>query len=249
MADIKIELVAYNLQSLQAAVKAGVDRIELCSSPDEGGVTPSFGFIEQARKLCPMDLYVMIRPRGGDFLYNIYEYNAMKRDIAQSQRLSIDGVVLGILKADGSLDKTPCKELIDMARPLKVTCHRAFDMTADPFQALEDCIEIGFDRILTSGQKSNAIEGQILIADLIKRAAGRINIMPGAGINANNVVELLKQTQAKEIHLSAKTHVASQMQFINEYIKGMGASANEAYQILSADVEMLQEVRRLLQAI
>ncbi|MGC4021317.1 MAG: copper homeostasis protein CutC [Cyclobacteriaceae bacterium] len=131
--------------------------------PADGGTTPSHGIIENVRQNLGIDVYVMIRPRGGDFHYSNYDFHSMKRDIDQCQKLSVDGVVFGILNPDGTIDKKRCKELIDRARPLKVTCHRAFDMTRDPFEALENCIEVGFDRILTSGQKPKAIEGVDLI--------------------------------------------------------------------------------------
>lgn len=243
MSDISIEIAAYNIQSVQVAVNAGADRIELCFSPEEGGVTPSYGFIEQARKLCPMDLFVMLRPRGGDFLYSVYEFNAMKRDLAQCQRLSVDGVVLGILTVDGSIDKSRCKELIDMARPLKVTCHRAFDMCRDPFEALDDCIEIGFDRILTSGCKSKAIEGIELIAQLIERASGRISIMPGSGINDTNVLELIRKTAATEVHLSATTYSDSKMQYRNNDIRAMGNKGQSDYELRTVDADMIRRMR------
>src|SRR4030095_4063180 len=141
--------------------------------------------IELVRQNVSIDVYVMIRPRGGDFLYSSYEYHAMKRDISQCQKLSVDGLVFGILTPEGRIDVKRCKELIDKARPLKVTCHRAFDMTRDPFEAIEDCIEAGFDRILTAGQQAQASKGASLIAELIKKAHGRVAIMPGSGVNEN----------------------------------------------------------------
>lgn len=135
-----IEVVVYTIESAIRAQEGGADRIELCANPSEGGTTPSYGTIELVRQNISMDLYVMIRPRGGDFCYSRYEFHSMKRDISQCQKLSVDGFVFGILTTDGTLDIKRCKELIDKIRPLKVTCHRAFDMTRDPFEALEDCI-------------------------------------------------------------------------------------------------------------
>ena len=246
MQAILVEVVAYNLQSVTSAVNGGADRIELCVSPEDGGTTPSYGIIEQARKLCPLDLFVMIRPRSGDFLYAIHEFNAMKSDIAQCKLLGVDGVVFGILKADGTVDKQRCKELIELSRPLKVTCHRAFDMTPDPFQALEDCIELGFDRILTSGHKAKAIDGADLIGELIQQAAGRISIMPGAGITETNVLSLVKKTNAFEIHLSASNYVESKMDYLNPDINTMGGSAASLHQIKSVDEGMLRRIRALL---
>src|SRR3990170_219224 len=167
---MKIEIVVYNIASALKAQEGGADRIELCDNPGEGGTTPSYGTIELVRQNVSMDVFVMIRPRGGDFCYSSYEFHSMKRDISQCQKLSVDGIVLGILNPDGTLDKKRCKELIDKARPLKVTCHRAFDMARDPYQTLEDCIEAGFDRILTSGQQPQAVKGVDLLRELIKRA-------------------------------------------------------------------------------
>ena len=167
---MKLEIVVYNIESALKAQEGGADRIELCDNPGEGGTTPSFGSIEIVRGNVSLDLFVMIRPRGGDFCYTSWEFHCMKRDVWQCQKASVDGVVFGILTPDGRIDKTRCKELIDKARPLKVTCHRAFDMTRDPFEALEDCIEVGFDRILTAGQQAQASKGAELIAELIKKA-------------------------------------------------------------------------------
>ncbi|HRG80702.1 MAG TPA: copper homeostasis protein CutC, partial [Cyclobacteriaceae bacterium] len=218
-----LEIVVYNIESALKAQEGGADRIELCDNPGEGGTTPSFGIIESVRQNVNLDVYVMIRPRGGDFHYTNYEFHSMKRDIYQCQRISVDGIVFGILNADGTIDKKRCKELIDKARPLKVTCHRAFDMTRDPFEALEDCIEVGFDRILTSGHRTSALLGVDLIGKLIKKANGRIAIMPGSGVNENTVEEIVRKTGATEIHFSATAFRDSAMQYRNPAIAGMGS--------------------------
>src|SRR5882672_3394704 len=189
-----VEIVVYNISSALKAQEGGADRIELCDNPGEGGTTPSIGTVEVVRRNVTMDVFVMLRPRGGDFCYSNDEFYSMKRDLLQFQKLSVDGFVLGILNPDGTIDKKRCRELIDKAKPLKVTCHRAFDMTRDPIEALEDCIEVGFDRILTSGQRPDARSGADLIATLIKKAAGRIKIMPGSGINEDTVAEVVSKT-------------------------------------------------------
>lgn len=225
------------------AAQGGADRLELCDNPLEGGTTPSYGLIEVVRQNVSIDLYVMIRPRGGDFLYNNYEFHAMKRDLIQCQKLAADGVVFGILTADGTIDKKRCKELIDRARPMKVTCHRAFDMTRDPFEALEDCIEVGFDRILTSGGKAKAIEGVDTIAELVKRAAGRIEIMPGSGVNESNAKEIVSKTGVSDIHFSAMISKPSGMNYRNTSIAGMGASDGSEYMLRSVDPEVIQRIR------
>lgn len=241
-----IEVVAYNIDSAFRAQEGGADRIELCDSPGDGGNTPSYGVVEALRPHITMDIFAMVRPRGGDFLYSSYEYHAMKRDILAFQKLSVDGVVFGILNPDGTIDKKRCKTLIDMARPLKVTIHRAFDMTRDPFEALEDCIAVGFDRILTSGQKAKAFEAVDLIAELVKRANGRISIMPGSGVNESNVVELVARTGVKEIHFSASAMTDSQMQFQNKSISGLGSEPGAEYKLRTVNVQMIKNIRALV---
>ncbi len=239
-----LEIVVYNIESALRAQEGGADRIELCDNPGEGGTTPSYGTIEAVRQNVSLDVYVMIRPRGGDFCYSNYEFHAMKRDISQCQRISVDGVVFGILNPDGTLDKKRCKELIDKARPLKVTCHRAFDMARDPFQTLEDCIEVGFDRILTSGGKSKAVEGVSLIHQLIQKANGRIAIMPGSGLNEETVQTIVKNTGAKEIHFSAVAYRESKMNFKNDAIASMGTEGDE-FKIRTVDPERVRKTRSL----
>lgn len=240
------EIVVYSIEAALKAQEGGADRIELCDNPGEGGTTPSYGVIEVVRQHVSMDVYVMIRPRGGDFLYSSYEFYAMKRDISQCQRLSVDGVVFGILNADGTLDKQRCKELIDKARPLKVTCHRAFDMTRDPFEALEDCIEAGFDRILTSGRHSKAISGVDLIAELQQKAAGRIIIMPGSGVNEDNLEELVRKTRVNEVHFSATDYREGGMTYRNEQIAGMGLEQGSEFKLRIADPDMIRKIRALV---
>jgi copper homeostasis protein len=240
-----IEIVVYNIESAMKAQEGGADRIELCENPGEGGTTPSYGTIELVRQNLSIDVFVMIRPRGGDFVYSNYEYHAMKRDISQCQKLSVDGLVFGILNADGTIDKKRCKELIDKARPLKVTCHRAFDMTRDPFEALEDCIEAGFDRILTAGQQAQAVKGADLIGELIKKAKGRIAIMPGSGVNEDTVEEIIQKSKAKEIHFSATAFRNSPMQYKNPQIAGMGSEEGSEFKLRVVDPARIKAMRML----
>ncbi|MCD9014769.1 copper homeostasis protein CutC [Fulvivirgaceae bacterium QH1ED-6-2] len=245
MTYMKIEIVAYNIDSALKAQEGGADRIELCDSPGDGGTTPSHGTIEVIRQHLNIDVFVMIRPRGGDFHYNSYEYHAMKRDIFQCQKLSVDGVVFGILNPDGTIDKKRCRELIEKARPLKVTCHRAFDMTRDPFEALEDCIEVGFDRILTSGQQPKALQGADLIGELIKRAAGRIAIMPGSGVNEETVQDIVRKSGAREIHSAAVAYTASAMEYKNLAIAGMGSEEGSEFKLRTVDPQIVRNLRTL----
>lgn len=244
-----IEIVVYNIESALRAQEGGADRIELCDNPAEGGTTPSFGTIEAVRQNVNMDVYVMIRPRGGDFHYSNYEFHSMKRDIDQCQKISVDGVVFGILNEDGTLDKKRCKELIDRARPLKVTCHRAFDMTRDPFEALEACIEVGFHRILTAGHQTTALKGVDLIAQLITKANGRIAIMPGSGVNENTVEELVRKTKANEIHFSATAFRESAMQYRNQAIAGMGSDEGSEFKYRTVDPERVRTMRKLAEGV
>ena len=242
------EIVVYNIESALKAQEGGADRIELCDNPGEGGTTPSYGTIEAVRQNVSLDVFVMIRPRGGDFHYSNYEFHSMKRDISQCQKISVDGVVFGILNPDGTIDKKRCKELIYKTKPLKVTCHRAFDMTRDPFEALEDCIEVGFDRILTSGHQAQALKGADLIGELIKKANGRIAIMPGSGVNENTVQEILSKSNATEIHFSATSSRESGMIYRNPSIAGMGSDEGSEFKVRTVDPDRVRAMRKLAES-
>ena len=244
-----VEIVVFNLESAMKAQEGGADRVELCDNPGEGGTTPSAGIIELVRQNLTIDVYVMIRPRGGDFFYSNYEFHSMKRDISLCQKLSVDGLVFGILNPDGTIDKKRCQELIARARPLKVTCHRAFDMTRDPFDALEDCIEAGFDRILTSGQEAQAIKGASLLAGLVKKARGRIEIMAGSGVNEETVAQIVQLSGVREIHFSATAYRDSGMHYLNEKISGMGQHEGTEYKLRTVDPKRVRQTRDLAEAI
>jgi copper homeostasis protein len=191
----------------------------------------------------------MIRPRGGDFFYSNYEFHAMKREISLCQKLSVDGIVFGILTPEGRIDVKRCKELIAKARPLKVTCHRAFDMTRDPFEALEDCIEAGFDRILTSGQQAQAINGISTIAEIVRKANGRISVMVGSGVNEETVEQIVQKSGVKEIHFSAMTFRESAMQYRNSQIAGMGSSEGTEFKLRTVDPLRIRKTRALAEAV
>lgn len=242
---MKVEIVVYNIESAIQAQNGGADRVELCDNPGEGGTTPSYGVIEQLRKKLTIEMYVMIRPRGGDFCYSEDEFIAMQRDIGMCKQLKVTGVVFGILTPEGKIDTTRCKKLIELARPMKVTCHRAFDMTKNPSEALEDCISIGFDRILTSGQQPQAIKGIDVIQKLILRSAGRISIMPGSGVNEETVSEIVSKTGAKEIHFSALAFSQSKMIYRNTVIAGMGSEKESDFKIRTVDPNLVKRVRAL----
>ena len=209
-----LEICCFNLQSVLIAQQAGAHRVELCADAGVGGTTQSFGVIKTAREKLQIKLYPIIRPRGGDFLFSNEEFEIMLNDVALCKQIGCDGIVIGMLNEDGSIDKKRCAKLVQLAYPLGVTFHRAFDWCANPFEALEDIIEIGCERILTSGQQPTAIEGAELIAQLIQQADNRIIIMPGSGVRAANIIELAQKTKAEEFHTSARTHSQSNMQFI-----------------------------------
>jgi copper homeostasis protein len=191
-----VEICAFSLESCLIAQRAGANRIELCGGMFEGGTTPSAGLIRMATQSIKIPIYVMIRPRGGDFCYSETEFEVMKTDILLAKNLGTNGLVFGILNPDGTVDSGRNKELIELAKPLGVTFHRAFDVSREPFEALESIIECGFERILTSGQKNTAIEGKGLLAELVKKANHRIEIMAGSGVNAQNAVELWQLMQS-----------------------------------------------------
>ena len=221
-----MEVCANSLSSALAAEEGGAARVELCDNLAEGGTTPSYAQIAMAKKSLSIEVYPIIRPRGGDFLYNALELELMKEDIRMCKSLGCDGVVFGILTAEGRVDMESCAELVELARPMKVTFHRAFDMTRNLFEALEDIISLGCNRILTSGGEASAISGAAVITELIAQAKGRIIIMPGAGINPDNIADLIEITRAKEFHASAKSAVESKMIYRNQRLN-MGSEGDE----------------------
>ena len=217
--NYKLEIIGFNIESCMLAQSAGAHRIELCDNPADGGTTPSFGFIKAAREKLVIDLYPIIRPRGGDFLYSDTEFEIMKTDISICKELNCEGVVIGMLNADGTVDSKRCRQLVKIAYPLGVTFHRAFDRTIDPLKAVEEIIDTGCERILTSGQRPNALDGTDLISALIKQADNRIIIMPGSGVRSDNIAAIAKKTGAVEFHSSARIFVDSKMSYVNGEMK------------------------------
>lgn len=211
----RLEICCFNLPSALIAQETGAHRVELCASPEEGGTTPAPGTIRMVRELLSIDVYPIIRPRGGDFLYTEEEYQVMVRDLQFCREAGCNGVVIGMLRPDGSIEKDRCARLVELAYPMGVTFHRAFDWAANPFEALEDIISIGCERILTSGQRPTAPEGADLLKDLVRQADERIIIMPGSGIRAANLAALAQKTEATEFHSSARVRQVSKMEFIN----------------------------------
>ncbi|KZC17286.1 copper homeostasis protein CutC [Rhodanobacter sp. FW510-R12] len=206
-----LEIAANSVASALAAQEGGAGRVELCTALELGGLTPSHAQIALARERLRIPLYVLIRPRAGDFLYSELECEAMQRDIETCVALGCDGVVFGVLDADGDVDMARCCTLVAAAGKLGVTFHRAFDMSRDPVRALEDIVALGCERVLTSGARASAVEGAALIRELVAQAGGRLAVMPGAGVTAQNVAALAATTGAREFHASAKCRLPSGM--------------------------------------
>lgn len=232
-----LEIIAFNIESCRIIEQAGAHRIELCDNPSDGGTTPSAGMIRRAKKTVSIPVFPIIRPRGGDFLYNDDEYAIMQEDVLLCRNAGCDGIVTGLLQADGTVDKKRMAKLVDLAYPMDVSFHRAFDRTSDPLQALEDIIETGCTRILTSGHQKTAPEGTALLGELVEKAGDRIIIMPGSGIRSDNIRQLAQQTGAAEFHSSARTITSSRMSFTHPEL-----SADSGY--VSVDE---QEINRLLE--
>jgi len=212
------EICVDSVSGVRAAKAAGAQRVELCASLLEGGLTPSRGTIRQARTVSGIGLHVIIRPRGGDFLFDGDEFAAMEADIETAKSEGADGVVIGLLTEGGLIDVERTRELMARARPLTLTFHRAFDMTPDPFEALETLIGLGIDRVLTSGQEASVLEGLPLIGELIRRAGQRIIVMPGGGITARNVERIVAAAKPREIHFAALELAPGTMRFRRQHV-------------------------------
>lgn len=233
-----LENCSNSVQSSIEAQKGGAIRVELCDNLAEGGTTPSLSQIQLTRENIDIQLNVIIRPRGGDFLYSDLEFESMKQDIHHCGKSKCDGVVIGILNADGTVDIERNKILVNIAREynMSITFHRAFDRCADLFKSLEDIINLGCDRILTSGGRKTALEGKEVIKKLIKQANGRIIIMPGSGINENNIAELVEATGLIEFHGSFRSRYNGKMQYQTELLD----SYEEEYTILQTDAQKVK---------
>lgn len=235
-----VEICAYSLQSCLTAQTAGAHRIELCGGQAEGGTTPSAGLIQLARQHLTIPLYVMIRPRGGDFLYADTELAVMRADLETAKKMGVDGIVLGMLRANGTVDIERTQQLVYQAHPLPVTFHRAFDMTRDPQEALEAVIQTGAIRILTSGQQSSAEAGLPLLRQLVKQTAGRIELMAGAGVNPTNARPLI-EAGIDALHLSGSAHYDSPMIYRQPAVSMASATPGE-YERIEADEETIRNV-------
>lgn len=237
-----IEIATADFTTTKSAVEGGADRIELCAALTEGGITASYGTIKKCRETFQVQLYPIIRTRSGDFLYSDEEFEIMMNDVKFCKELGCDGVVIGLLNKDGSIDIKRTSKLIELAYPLEVTFHRAFDRCKDPFEAMEQLIELGCQRILTSGQQPAAPEGMDLIMQLVKAADERIIIMPGSGVRKENIKELAEKTQATEFHSSLKAKQKTNMEFIHPAFAGSA----ESYTNPAIDPEEVKALRTAL---
>lgn len=237
-----LEICTGDPQGVLDAIRGGADRIELCSGLAEGGLTPSAAIIRFATERIPTN--VLIRARGGDFVYTREELDVMAEDVRTAVEAGASGIVIGALTPEGEVDAAACRRLLEGAQTLNNTFHRAFDRAADPFRALEEIIALGFKRILTSGQATTALEGAQLISELRRRAAGRILIMAGAGVSPDNAAEILKLSQADEIHASARGLRPSLMKHTTSAT--MGASDSSDGSRLATDAAIVRTIRRAL---
>ncbi|MGC6406953.1 copper homeostasis protein CutC [Bisgaard Taxon 45] len=238
---MKIEVCIDNIESVLIAQRAGADRLELCGCLSVGGVTPPYSLIKSAVNLAQIPCYVMIRPRAGDFLFNAHEVKMMIDDIHLAKQLGAQGIVIGALTKHAEIDLSVCETLIQAAEGLGVTFHRAFDLCRDPIASLTQLIQLGCERVLTSGQKANAIAGQPLIKQLVELASNRITIMAGAGINAENASWLAENTGVSELHLSGKSYRLSEMQSHAEAV--MGENSQDDQKIWRADFSKIRAVK------
>jgi copper homeostasis protein len=241
---LTLEVCVDSIESAVAAERGGAHRVELCGALADGGITPSAGLIAAVRAKLAIGLHVMIRPRDSDFCYSDEEFGIMQRDILQAKQLGADGVVFGVLDLDGKIDTLRTKQLVDLAAPLKVTFHRAFDMTSDLMASLRDLKATGVHCVLTSGGQQTAAEGAAVLKQLVDAADNGFGIMAASGIEADNVAELLRRTGVREVHASLRSQVSSSMRYQNQRVS-MGASKGREYHRLVVDQD---KVRRLLAA-
>jgi copper homeostasis protein len=239
--SILLEVCAGSVTSCLAAQEGGATRVEFCDNLLEGGTTPSYGAVACARDALRIALNVIVRPRGGDFLYSDIEFDVMARDILACKQLGADGVVTGLLTADGDIDVARTRHLVELAAPMPVTFHRAFDVARDPLRALEDIIAAGCTHLLTSGQAPNALEGASLIRELREAAGERLTIMPGAGVRLDNIAQLIRETGCVEYHTSGRVPFASGMRYRNARVK-MGGPGQDEYTIVETSADLVKRI-------
>jgi len=247
--DYKLEICVDSVESAINGQAAGADRVEFCDNLIEGGTTPSYGSLVSARNNLTIGLHVIIRPRGGDFLYSDLDYDLMRRDIEICGETGVDGIVTGILHPGGNIDVERTAKLFEFAYPMSTTFHRAFDMCSDPVQGLEDVISTGASRLLTSGQKNKAQDGIELIRQLIIQSGKRLIIMPGSGIDETNAALILTATKAREIHLTGRKIIESGMVFRRKGINMGGVTGVPEFSRKVADTERIKKIIEILKMI
>lgn len=247
MEDYQFEVCANSVESCIAAQAGGADRVELCAGIPEGGTTPSYGDILIAREaLQRTRLHVIIRPRGGDFLYSPTEQRIMLKDIDNARHLEADGVVFGCLTAEGDVDIPLMEQLMEAAQDMSVTFHRAFDVCRNPQKALEDIIRLGCNRVLTSGQQSTAEQGIPLLKELQQQAAGRITLLAGCGVNEANITRIARETGIREFHFSARENIKSHMLYHNPAVSMGGTVHIDEY---AHTITTVERVKRTIGAL
>ena len=239
---MKFEVCANSVASCIADRDGGAHRVELCAGIPEGGTTPSYGEVITAREITGIKLHVIIRPRGGDFLYSSTEINIMLKDIELMNKVRVDGVVFGCLTPEGDVDKSIMKELISAAKGMSVTFHRAFDVCRDPYTALEEIIDLGCDRILSSGQASTAEKGIPLLQKLNEQAADRITLMAGCGVNKDNIHRIAQETNIKEFHFSAREMMKSRMIYRNQNVSMGGTISIDEYSYPETTADKVKQI-------
>jgi copper homeostasis protein len=236
------EICVDSVAGVRAAKSAGADRVELCADLLEGGITPSLGMIRQARAVDGIRIHVMIRPRGGDFVFDDDEFAIMRADIESAKVAGADGVVIGVLTPDGEINAERTANLLSLARPLSVTFHRAFDMTRDPIRALKALVDLGVDRVLTSGQEPTVLEGLPLLTKLFELAGDRIVVMPGGGITSRNIGRIVDVLKPKEVHFAALQSVLSPMRFRRPHVFMGGELRPPEYDRLDTSLDSVRAV-------
>jgi copper homeostasis protein len=243
-----LEICADSIGSAQAAWRGGADRLELCQGLDEGGVTPSYGYVKAAVQLPNIRKNVLIRPRGGDFIYTPAEAQVMIDDIRVMKQLGVDGVVIGALNTKGEIDLPLVEQMIAAADGMEVTFHRAFDMCVNPSEALEQLITMGCHRVLTSGCSATALAGVARLRDFVQQAQGRISIMPGCGVKSSNAAEILSLCGATEIHASARAGVESASEYRLAGVE-MGAAGRDEYYRMETSADEVRGIKTAISAL
>lgn len=243
-----LECCVDSVESAIAAKKGGADRIELCSGLVIGGLSPSKVLYQKVREYENIRIHVLLRPRFGDFCYTQYEHEIIKEEIQMFRELGADGVVIGSMRADGTLDSEQMGELVEEAKGMQITLHRAFDMCRDPFRTLEDVKKLGIHTILTSGQKNTAVDGSKLLKELVQKSEGKVDILIGGGVDASAIPGLCKMTGATSYHMSGKAVLNSKMEYRNAEIN-MGAASVSEYEIWQTSEERVRAAKRILESL